>query len=37
MYEYETPILLDLQEVAATVPECCDTGGGTCGPELVQG
>jgi hypothetical protein len=27
MHEYETPILLDLAEVAAA---CCDTGGGAC-------
>ena len=30
MYEYETPILLDLQEVAAAEVPCCETGGGSC-------
>lgn len=28
---YETPVLLDLEDVSAEDP-CCDTGGGSCPP-----
>jgi hypothetical protein len=32
---YETPMLLDLEEVTSAETPCCDTGGGTCNPKPV--
>ena len=34
MPKYETPLLLDLEEVSAAQSACCDTGGGSCDPDL---